>query len=47
MRELVSGLFVVDVSDLAAAQALAAECPLLDLGGAVEVREIAPFPVRP
>jgi hypothetical protein len=47
MREIVSGLFVVEVADLAAAQALAAECPLVDRGGSVEVREIAPFPVRP
>jgi len=47
MKEVVSGLFVVEAPDDAAAQRLAAECPLLDLGGAVEVRIIAPFPVRP
>ena len=47
VKEMVSGLFVVEAADLAAATQLAAGCPLLDLGGAVEVREIAPFPVRP
>jgi hypothetical protein len=47
MKELVTGLFVVEVADLAAAHALAGQCPLIEIGGAVEVRTIAPFPVRP
>lgn len=47
MKELVTGLFVVEVADLAAAHALAGDCPLIAIGGAVEVRAIALFPVRP
>ncbi|MCA9587884.1 MAG: transcription initiation protein [Myxococcales bacterium] len=47
VKELVSGLFVVEADGEQAARAIAAECPLLDVGGSVEVREIAPFPVRP
>lgn len=47
MKELVTGLFVVEASSLGEAQRLAGECPILGIGGAVEVREIAPFPVRP
>jgi hypothetical protein len=46
-KEVVTGLLVVEVEDEAVAQKLASECPLLDHGGAVEIREIAPFPVRP
>jgi len=46
MKEIVSGLFIVEAPDRDAARCLASECPLLDLGGCVEVREIAPFPVR-
>jgi len=47
MKEVVSGLFIVEAPDEDAAGRLAAGCPLIDLGGAVEVRLIAPFPVRP
>jgi hypothetical protein len=46
MKELVTGLFVVEVAGDEEAFRLAAECPLLDEGGSVEVREIAFFPVR-
>jgi hypothetical protein len=46
MKEVVTGLFVVEASDRDDANGLAAECPLVEIGGAVEVREIAPFPVR-
>lgn len=47
LKEMVTGLFVIEVADHAAAEQLVAGCPLLDVGGAVEIREIAPFPVRP
>ncbi len=47
MKEMVSGLFVVEMKDMDAAVALAADCPLVAIGGSVEVREIAPFPVTP
>ncbi len=47
MREMVTGLFIVEVSDEDEALALAKECPLVALGGAIEVRVVAPFPVRP
>jgi hypothetical protein len=46
MKEMVTGLFVIEAPDPDAAHRLAAECPLLGIGGCVEVREIAPFPVR-
>jgi hypothetical protein len=46
MKEVVSGLFILEVPDAEAAHRLAAECPLVAAGGSVEVREIAPFPVR-
>jgi hypothetical protein len=47
MRELVSGLYVVDAASPEEAHRLAGECPLLAVGGSIEVREIAQFPVRP
>jgi hypothetical protein len=47
MRELVSGLFIVDVASAEEAHRLAGECPLLSVGGSIEVREIGDFPVRP
>lgn len=47
MKELVSGLFVVEVESEQRATELAKGCPLLDEGGVVEVREIADFPVKP
>lgn len=46
MKEVVSGLFIIEAPDADAAHLLAAECPLVALGGSVEVREIANFPVR-
>jgi hypothetical protein len=46
MKEMISGLFVIEAPDRDAARRLASECPLLDMAGSVEVREIAPFPVR-
>ncbi len=45
-RESVLGYFIVRVSDDAEAVALAAESPHAQLGGAVEVRELLPFPTR-
>jgi hypothetical protein len=46
-RECVSGLFIVEADGYADASRLAGECPLVHLGGAVEVREIDPsFPSR-
>jgi hypothetical protein len=47
LKEMVNGLFVIDVDDAAEAHRIASQCPLLDVGGAVELRAIAPFPVRP
>lgn len=47
LKEMVNGLFVVEAADTDEAHHIASECPLLDVGGAVEVRAIADFPVRP
>ncbi len=47
MKELVTGLFIVEAASREEAERLAGECPIVGIGGAVEVREIAPFPVRP
>jgi len=47
MRELVSGLFIVDAAGLDQAHALARECPLLTVDGSIEVREIDDFPIKP
>ncbi len=47
LHEMVGGLFVLEAAGVDAIHALAAECPLLAYGGAIEVREIALFPVRP
>ncbi|MEZ4302958.1 MAG: YciI family protein [Polyangiaceae bacterium] len=47
LKEMVTGLFVVEVASRSDAEQLASGCPLLGVGGAVEVREIAPFPVQP
>ena len=47
MRELISGLFIVEAPDQDGANRLASECPIVALGGAIEVREIASFPVKP
>ena len=42
--ESVIGFFLVDADDEAAAQAIAKECPILLVGGSVEVRETEFFP---
>jgi hypothetical protein len=47
MRELISGLYVIEAPDRDAANAIAAECPHVAFGGAVEVRAIDTFPVKP
>jgi hypothetical protein len=47
MRELVSGLYIIEAANAEEAHRLAAECPSLAIGGTIEVREIAEFPVRP
>ena len=47
MKEVVSGLFIVEAANENAAHEIAAECPLVALGGAVEVRELDSFPIRP
>ena len=47
MRELVSGLFVVEAASLDDAHRIAGECPILAVGGSVEVREFGDFPVKP
>jgi hypothetical protein len=47
MRELVSGLYIVEAKDQDEANRIAGECPLIAIGGSVEVRAIDSFPVRP
>jgi hypothetical protein len=47
MRELVTGLFIVEAASAEEAQRIAGECPVVGAGGSVEVREIGDFPVRP
>lgn len=42
--ESVIGFFLVEVADQAAAHAIAQECPILLVGGSVEVRETEFFP---
>ena len=39
-KEIISGFYVVQADDYAAAAAIAKGCPVLTYGGAVEVREI-------
>jgi hypothetical protein len=43
-KESVIGFFLVEAADEAAAQAIAKECPILLVGGSVEVRETEFFP---
>ena len=43
-RDAVLGYYILDVTDLDEALALARESPHAGLGGATEVREITPFP---
>lgn len=43
-RDAVLGFYILEVTDLDEALALARESPHAGLGGATEVREIAPFP---
>jgi len=43
-RETVIGFFLVEVIDQAAARALAEDCPILLVGGSVEIRETEFFP---
>lgn len=43
-RESVIGFYLVEAADEAAAQAIARECPVLLIGGSVEVRETEFFP---
>ncbi|HEV7683169.1 MAG TPA: YciI family protein [Pyrinomonadaceae bacterium] len=42
--ESVIGIFLVEVADQAEAQAIAKECPILLVGGSVEVRETDSLP---
>lgn len=42
--ESVIGFFLVEAADEAAAHAIAKECPILLVGGSVEVRETEVFP---
>jgi hypothetical protein len=42
--ESVIGFFLIDAADEAAAHAIARECPILLVGGSVEVRETELFP---
>lgn len=39
-KEAIGGYFIVEAADLAEASRIATECPVLDHGGCVEVREI-------
>lgn len=43
-KESVIGFFLVEAADEAAAHAIAKECPILLVGGSVEVRETEIFP---
>jgi len=43
-KEMILGFFVVEVDDLAAAEAIAGEAPCIPLGGSIEVRAIGDFP---
>ena len=40
-KEAIGGYFLVEAADLAEAGRIATECPVLDHGGCVEVREIS------
>ncbi len=37
-HELVTGTYLVEADDLAAASELATSCPILDVGGSIEIR---------
>jgi hypothetical protein len=43
-RESVIGFFLVEAADEAAAREIAKECPILLVGGSVEIRETELFP---
>lgn len=43
-QESVIGYFQVEAADAPAVEAIAKECPILLVGGSVEIREIEPFP---
>jgi hypothetical protein len=43
-RELVVGLFVIAARDWGEAERAVRDCPILALGGTVELRETEPFP---
>jgi hypothetical protein len=43
-KESVIGYFLIEVADEAAAHAIAQECPILLVGGSVEIRETENFP---
>ena len=43
-KEIVGGYLLVKENDLETATAMAEGCPILETGGTVEVREIAPLP---
>jgi hypothetical protein len=47
MRELVSGFYIVEAAGHDEANRIAGECPLVAVGGSIEVRAIDTFPVRP
>lgn len=42
-KELVGGYFTIEAADYTEATALCADCPHLELGGRVELREIDPM----
>ena len=42
--EAVIGYYLVVAADLASAQTIAKDCPILLVGGSVEIRETEPFP---
>jgi hypothetical protein len=43
-KETVMGFFLVEAKDEEEAASIAAQAPHVQIGGAVEVREVAPFP---
>ena len=42
-KEVIGGYFMIEAADYAEAAALSADCPHLELGGRIELREIDPM----
>jgi hypothetical protein len=46
-KEAIAGFYLIQAPSLDAAVAIARECPVVTIGGSVEVRETDAFPVKP